>query len=94
MIDPLELEERWRTGVSVTRLAQHYRCHYSHIYKLRAKYALQVGQLRNSREPPAPSPEDDAASMSSTRLSPYVQHRLVVLAAAGALRSDNRLMFL
>ena len=42
-----------------------------------------------SKEPPAPSPEDDQASKSSTRLSPYVQHRLAVLRAAWALRAEK-----
>ena len=88
MIDPLELEERWQTGISVARLAKHYGVHYSHIYRLRAKYGLRVGMQNGSKEPPAPSPEDDQASMASTRLSPYVQHRVAVLRAAWALREE------
>jgi hypothetical protein len=72
----------------VARLAKHYGVHYSHIYRLRAKYGLRVGMQNGLKEPPAPSPEDDQASMASTRLSPYVQHRLAVLRAAWALREE------
>lgn len=88
MIDPQELEHLWRSGESVSRLAKRYGVHFSHIYRLRRRYGLTVEMQNGSQEPPAPSPEDDQASRSSTRLSPYVQHRLAVLRAAWALREE------
>lgn len=88
MIDPRELEHLWRSGESVARLAKRYGVHFSHIYRLRRRHGLTVEMQNGSHEPPAPSPEDDQASKSSTRLAPYVQHRLAVLRAAWALREE------
>jgi transposase len=89
MIDLEELERLWQSGETGPRLAKRYGVHYSHIYRMAKRYGLRVTMKNGSREPPAPSPEDDQASGAGLDLAPWVARRVAALRAAWAIATDT-----
>ena len=80
-----ELERRWQAGEPVSSLARRYGVSWSHIYRIKRKFGLDVLLKNASVEPSAPTSEDDDASQASILLSPWVQRRVDDLRAAGVI---------
>jgi transposase len=89
MIDVEELERLWQSGETGPRLAKRYGVHYSQIYRMAKRYGLRVTMKNGSREPPAPSPEDEQASGAGLDLAPWVARRVAALRAAWAIGDES-----
>lgn len=75
-VDIAELRLLWCAGWSVRDLAAKYGVSETLIYSLKVRHRLLKRDRPDMSEPPAPSPEDAAASEDSLRLSPWVQARI------------------
>lgn len=89
VVDAAEVERAWSAGESVASIANRIGVSQSVIYKLRSREKFNVRLKNGSREPLAPTPEDEIASLSSLRLSPWVQRRVAVLQAAEVLLQNQ-----
>lgn len=74
-IDIDELRRLWEAGWLVQDIAAKLNVQPTYIWWLRKKYGIRDRDRSQSTEPPAPSPEDDAASLDSLALSPWVAER-------------------
>lgn len=73
--DLLLLHELWMAGVSLEDIAKRFNRSKSTIVKWATNYKLPRRHPNPVGEPPAPSLDDDAASVSSLALSPWVEAR-------------------
>ena len=81
VIDPKELEAKWRNGSSAQQLAKMYNCSLGHIYKIRRKQKLDVRMKNSNAEPPPPTALDERLSRNSLVPSPWVLARIAALKA-------------
>ena len=75
-IDVDEMQELWCEGMPPAAIGQRYSISTSSVWRLSHKYGFPDRDLPQSSEPPPPSPEDEAASGDSLRLSPWVSGRI------------------
>ena len=73
------LEADWQAGMKPAALAEKYGCSVFHLYKLRSKHKLRVKMKNGSKEPRAPTAQDEQLSGESLRLSPWVVARIAKL---------------
>lgn len=76
--DVATLFAMWAEGRTKAEIAVRFKVSTSTIYSWAQRYQLprrKIDFVPVSQEPPAPSPEDDAASMDSLALSPWVEAR-------------------
>ena len=76
--DVATLFAMWAEGRTKAEIAVRFGVSTSTIYTWAQRYQLprrKIDYVPVSQEPPPPSPEDDAASMDSLALSPWVEAR-------------------
>lgn len=76
--DVATLFAMWAEGRTKAEIAVRFKVSTSTVYSWAQRYQLprrRIDYVPVSQEPPPPSPEDDAASMDSLALSPWVEAR-------------------
>lgn len=69
------LHELWAAGATIPEIAERFGVATSTVSKWAIRYKLPRRLHPSHADAPAPSPEDDAASLAGLALSPWVEER-------------------
>jgi len=73
------LFELWAAGATIPEIAERYGVAHSTVSKWISRYKLPRRLHPSHADAPAPTPEDDAASLAGLALSPWVEERAKVV---------------
>jgi transposase-like protein len=77
--DVAMLFQLWAAGATIPEIAERFGVVHSTVSKWVGRYKLPRRLHPSHADAPAPTPEDDAASLSSLALSPWVEERARVV---------------
>lgn len=69
------LTEMWSAGATIAEIAARFGVTHSTVSKWATRYGLPKRQPATSQDVPDPTPEEEAASLDSLALSPWVEQR-------------------